>query len=187
MPSLQEVAETFVCAPMTRPERLRPLPKDRQRPQTFLFGQSGIHQPVFARSPVLLSKPASRMLSMKRLRRWRDLQLLRWQSHLRGAFCHAFKTTNWSSKQTFIRSLLKEKRSRSCLTAEAECHHLGSSPTAQKDSEPPWYEVSESLSNAQVKRPERLWPLPLARQSPQTFLMDRAVPEDCHSASASSS
>lgn len=130
VPSLQEVAETFVCAPMTRPERLRPLPKDRQRPQTFLFGQSGIHQPVFARSPVLLSKPASRMLSMKRLRRWRDLQLLRWQSHLRGAFCHAFKTTNWSSKQTFIRSLLKEKRSRSCLTAEAECHHLGSSPYA---------------------------------------------------------
>ena len=70
------------------------------------------------------------MLSMKRLRRWRDLQLLRWQSHLRGAFCHAFKTTNRSSKQTIIRSLLKEKRSRSCLTAEAECHHLGSSPYA---------------------------------------------------------
>src|SRR5574344_1940659 len=37
------------------------------------------------------------------------------------------------------------------------------------------------------KRPERQWPLPLARQRPQTFLMGRAEPEDCHSASASSS
>ena len=44
VPSLQEVAETFVCAPMTRPERQWPLPKDRQRPQTFLFGQSGIRR-----------------------------------------------------------------------------------------------------------------------------------------------
>ena len=42
VPSLQEVAETFVCAPMTRPERQWPLPKDRHCPQTFLFGQSGI-------------------------------------------------------------------------------------------------------------------------------------------------
>ena len=32
--------------------------------------------------------------------------------------------------QTIIRSLLKEKRSRSCPTAEAACHHLGSSPYA---------------------------------------------------------
>lgn len=38
-----------------------------------------------------------------------------------------------------------------------------------------------------LERPERQWPLPLARQSPQTFLMGRAVPEDCHSASADSS
>ena len=37
------------------------------------------------------------------------------------------------------------------------------------------------------KRPESLWPLPLARQRPQTFLMGRAEPEDCHSVSASSS
>ena len=37
------------------------------------------------------------------------------------------------------------------------------------------------------KRPERQWPLPLARQRPQTFLMGRAEPEDCHSASAGSS
>lgn len=44
VPSLQEVAETFVCSPMTRPERQWPLPKDRQRPQTFLFGQSGIRR-----------------------------------------------------------------------------------------------------------------------------------------------
>ena len=29
---------------MTRPERQWPLPKDRQRPQTFLFGQSGIRR-----------------------------------------------------------------------------------------------------------------------------------------------
>ena len=36
------------------------------------------------------------------------------------------------------------------------------------------------------KRPERQWPLPLARQRPQTFPMGRAVPEDCHSASAGS-
>ena len=34
------------------------------------------------------------------------------------------------------------------------------------------------------KRPERQWPLPLARQRPQTFPMGRAEPEDCHSASA---
>ncbi len=68
VPSLQEVAETFVCAPSKRPERQWPLPKDRQRPQTFLFGQSGIRQPVFARSAIL-SKPASRMLSYERLLR----------------------------------------------------------------------------------------------------------------------
>ena len=37
------------------------------------------------------------------------------------------------------------------------------------------------------KRPERQWPLPLARQRPQTFPMGRAEPEDCHSASAGSS
>ena len=37
------------------------------------------------------------------------------------------------------------------------------------------------------KRPERQWPLPLARQRPQTFLMGKAKPEDCHSASAGSS
>lgn len=58
-------------------------------------------------------------------------------------------------------------------------------PTAQKDSEPPWEEVSESLSNAQTKRPERQWPLPKDRHCPQTFLMGSAEPEDCHSASAS--
>ena len=68
VPSLQEVAETFICAPIKRPERQWPLPKDRHCPQTFLFGQSGIRQPVFARSSIL-SKPASRMLSKKRLRR----------------------------------------------------------------------------------------------------------------------
>ena len=44
MPSLQEVAETFVCAPIKRPERQWPLPKDRHCPQTFLFGQSGIRR-----------------------------------------------------------------------------------------------------------------------------------------------
>ena len=46
--------------------------------------------------------------------------------------CHkqAFKTINRTSKQTIIRSLLKEKRSRWCPTAEAACHHLGSSPYA---------------------------------------------------------
>ena len=69
VPSLQEVAETFICAPIKRPERQWPLPKDRHCPQTFLFGQSGIRQPGFARSSIL-SKPASRMLLMKRLRRW---------------------------------------------------------------------------------------------------------------------
>ena len=69
VPSLQEVAETFVCAPIKRPERQWPLPKDRHCPQTFLYGRSGIRQPVFARSSIL-SKPASRMLLMKRLRRW---------------------------------------------------------------------------------------------------------------------
>ena len=37
------------------------------------------------------------------------------------------------------------------------------------------------------KRPERQWPLPLTRQRPQTFLMGRAEPENCHSASAGSS
>ena len=37
-----------------------------------------------------------------------------------------------------------------------------------------------------LERPERQWPLPLARQRPQTFLMGRAEPEDCHSASAGS-
>ena len=51
-----------------RPERQRPLPLARQRPQTFLFGQSGIRQAVFARYEIL-SKPASRMLSNERLRR----------------------------------------------------------------------------------------------------------------------
>lgn len=60
-------------------------------------------------------------------------------------------------------------------------------PTAQKDSEPPWEEVSESLANAQMKRPERQWPLPKDRQCPQPFPMGRAEPEDCHSASAGSS
>ena len=69
VPSLQEVAETFVCAPIKRPERQWPLPKDRHCPQTFLFGQSGIRQPVFVWSSIQ-PKPASRMLSMKRLRRW---------------------------------------------------------------------------------------------------------------------
>ena len=44
VPSLQEVAETFVCAPIKRPERQWPLPKDRHCPQTFLFGQSGIRR-----------------------------------------------------------------------------------------------------------------------------------------------
>ena len=42
VPSFQEVAETFVCAPIKRPERQWPLPKDRHCPQTFLFGQIGI-------------------------------------------------------------------------------------------------------------------------------------------------
>ena len=53
-----------------------------------------------------------------------------------------------------------------------------------------WRDRSQSLSDRHrtlVKRPERQWPLPLARQRPQTFLMGRAEPEDCHSASASSS
>ena len=68
VPSFPEVAETFVCAPIKHPERLWPLPLPHQRPQTFLFGQSGIRQPGFARSSIL-AKPASRMLSMKRLRR----------------------------------------------------------------------------------------------------------------------
>ena len=68
VPSLQEVAETFVCAPIKRPERQWPLPLARQRPQTFLFGRSGIRQAVFVWSSIQ-PKPASRMLSMKRLRR----------------------------------------------------------------------------------------------------------------------
>ena len=68
VPSFQEVAETFVCAPIKRPERQRPLPLARQRPQTFLFGQSGIRQAVSARNEIL-AEPASRMLSNKRLRR----------------------------------------------------------------------------------------------------------------------
>ena len=68
VPSLQEVAETFVCAPMKRPERQWPLPKYRQRPQTFLFGQSGIRQAVFVWLTIQ-PKPASRMLFLKRLRR----------------------------------------------------------------------------------------------------------------------
>ena len=53
-----------------------------------------------------------------------------------------------------------------------------------------WRDRSQSLSDRHrtlVKRPERQWPLPLARQRPQTFPMGRAEPEDCHSASASSS
>ena len=44
VPSLQEVAETFVCAPIKRPKRQWPLPNDRHCPQTFLFGQSGIRR-----------------------------------------------------------------------------------------------------------------------------------------------
>ena len=68
VPSLQEVAETFVCAPNKRPERQWPLPKARHCPQTFIFGQSGIRQPAFVWSSIQ-PKPASRMLSMKRLRR----------------------------------------------------------------------------------------------------------------------
>ena len=40
----QEVEETFVCAPIKRPERQWPLPKDRHCPQTFLFGQRGIRR-----------------------------------------------------------------------------------------------------------------------------------------------
>ena len=58
---LLEVAETFVCAPIKRPERQWPLPNDRHCPQTFLFGQSGIRQPVFVWSSIQ-PKPASRML-----------------------------------------------------------------------------------------------------------------------------
>lgn len=53
-----------------------------------------------------------------------------------------------------------------------------------------WRDRSQSLSDRHrtlVKRPERQWTLPLARQRPQTFPMGRAEPEDCHSASASSS
>ena len=38
-----------------------------------------------------------------------------------------------------------------------------------------------------LERPERQWPLPKDRQCPQPFPMGRAVPEDCHSASAGSS
>ena len=68
VPFLQEVAETFVCAPIKRPERQWPLPKNRHCPQTFLYGQSGIRQPVFVWSSIQ-PKPASRMLSKKRLRR----------------------------------------------------------------------------------------------------------------------
>ena len=44
VPSIQEVAETFVCAPIKRTERQWPLPKDRHCPQTFLYGQSGIRR-----------------------------------------------------------------------------------------------------------------------------------------------
>ena len=44
VPSLQEVAETFVCAPKKCQERQWPLPTDWQRPQTFLLGQSGIRR-----------------------------------------------------------------------------------------------------------------------------------------------
>ena len=68
VPSIQEVAETFVCAPINRPERQCPLPLTRQRPQTFLFGRSGIRHAVSARNEIL-AEPASRMLSNKRLRR----------------------------------------------------------------------------------------------------------------------
>ena len=59
--------------------------------------------------------------------------------------------------------------------------------SAQKDSVPSLQEVAETFVCAPIKRPERQWPLPLARQRPQTFLMGRAEPEDCHSASAGSS
>ena len=59
--------------------------------------------------------------------------------------------------------------------------------SAQKDSVPSLQEVAETFVCAPIKRPERQWPLTLTRQRPQTFLMGRAEPEDCHSASASSS
>ena len=52
---------------LERPERQWPLPKDRQRPQTFLFGQSGILQAVFVWLTIQ-PKPASRMFFLKRLR-----------------------------------------------------------------------------------------------------------------------
>ncbi len=59
--------------------------------------------------------------------------------------------------------------------------------SAQKDSVPSFQEVAETFVCATIKRPERQRPLPLARQRPQTFPMGRAEPEDCHSASESSS
>ena len=79
---------------LERPERQWPLPLARQSPQTFPDGQSGIRQPVFARSAIL-SKPASRMLSYERLRRrcphppsqFRP----RWLRHLVRIFAITFK------------------------------------------------------------------------------------------------
>ena len=69
-----------------------------------------------------------------------------------------------------------------CKQPPITLHGLyGSSMSAKPPSESP--QLLPQLN----KRPERQWPLPLARQRPQTFLMGRAEPEDCHSASAGSS
>ena len=69
-----------------------------------------------------------------------------------------------------------------CKQPPITLHGLyGSSMSAKPPSESP--QLLPQLN----KRPERQWPLPLARQRPQTFLMGVAEPEDCHSASAGSS
>ena len=76
--------------------------------------------------------------------------------------CNAFRKTNLVPAPTPLSRLL-------------DFHSIDS---AQKDSVPSLQEVAETFVCAPIKRPERQWPLPLARQRPQTFLMGRAEPED---------